>query len=132
MTTEASMTPESQALIDLASEDEEVKFCLHYQEKKDLEKKMELLTSKQAEVSRKIAKVESQLEDFEVFFDQFGATNQLNSACQLIEAENETKWYDYISLGEELVDLNSEIYDIKQHLEEVDRQAQDEKCFCKE
>ena len=93
---------------------------------------MELLASKQAEVSRKIAKVESQLEDFEVFFDQFGATNQLNSACQLIEAENETKWYDYISLGEELVDLNSEIYDIKQHLEEVDRQAQDEKCFCKE
>ena len=123
MTTEASITPESQALIDLGVGDEEVKFCLHYQEKKDLEKKIKHLTSKQAEVSRKIAIVERQLEDFEVFFDHFGAANQLNSACQLIEAENETKWYDYYSLGEELVDVNSEIYDTKQHLDEVDKQA---------
>ena len=133
MTAEASMTPaESQALMDLASDDEEVNFCLHYQEKKDLEKKMELLSSKQAEVLRKIAKIESQLEDFEDFFNQFGEANQLNSASQMIEAENETKWHEYYCLGEESVDLNSEIYDTKQHLRDIEKQALDEKCFCKE
>ena len=126
------MTTESQALIDLASDDEEVEYCLHFQEKKDLEKNLGVLSAKKCEIESTTEKIVHQLGDFEEFFDQFGADNQHNEACQLIESENEQKWHKYYLLGEELVHLNSQIDDIKKKLQDIDELARNENCFCAE
>ena len=116
---------ENQAFIDISSdEEEEFEYCDHYNQWKNLEKELEILSAKKSKVSCKIEKLERQLEDFEDFYDQFGADNQQNSACQLIEAENENKWHTYYCLGEELADLNFEINEIKLLLE------QSCKCCC--
>ena len=124
------MSSESQKSLDLPRDCEEIACCLHYQEKKDLEKKLGFLTAKKLEVSGMIETVEKELEDFENFFDIFGAENQSNAACQLIELENEKKWKIYYDLGEEQVDLNSQIYDVKELLQDVEKQARAQSCFC--
>ena len=77
-----------------------------------------------------IETVEQELKDFENFFDIFGAENQSNAACQFIELENEKKWKIYYDLGEEQVDLNSQIYDVKELLQDVEKQARAQSCFC--
>ena len=63
-----------------SDEEEEIQYCDHYYQWKDLEKEIEILSAKKSEVSCKIEKIERQLEDFEDFYDQFGADNQQNSA----------------------------------------------------
>ena len=77
-----------------------------------------------------IETVEKELEDFENFFDNIGAENQSNAACQLIELEKKKKWKIYYDLGEEQVDLNSQIYDVKELLQDVEKQARAQSCFC--
>ena len=88
------------------------------------------LLSKKSELSTKIKEIEAQLEDFENFFEQFGADNQTNLASKLVESENEIKWHNYNCLSEQMAALDLDIADIKTYLEEVDEQAREEKCFC--
>ena len=54
------------------------------------------------------------------------------TGCRLYAIYWYTVWHTYYCLGEELVDVNSELHDIKQYLQEIEKTARDEKCFCME
>ena len=82
--------------------------------------RLEILVKDLDEKNEKIFKV---LNEFELFFNEFGNQNQENSATQVINAAREKRLQEIVNLGERYFEYQIFIIEYQEKLQEIDDAA---------
>ena len=89
--------------------------------------RLEILVKDLDEKNEKIFKV---LNEFELFFNEFGNQNQENSATQVINAAREKRLQEIVNLGERYFEYQIFIIEYQEKLQEIDDAAKNVACWC--
>ena len=104
--------------------------CIHNRQRLLIEARigrLEILVKDLDEKNEKIFKV---LNEFELFFNEFGNQNQENSATQVINAAREKRSQEIVNLGERYFEYQIFIIEYQEKLQEIDDAAKNVACWC--
>ena len=79
---------------------------------------------------KKNEKIFKVLNEFELFFNEFGNQCKENSATQVINAAREKKSQEVVNLGERYFEYQIFIIEYTEKLQEIDDAAKNVACWC--